>query len=285
VTIRRRQPGDGKREKRRNRTTRSDAEVSVTLPDKPSKPAKELSDFSWLIYGERKIGKTTLMSQFPDPFFLAFEPGHKALEVFFRLVDDWSEVWSYLDLLEADSRFKTVVVDVVDRAYRLCFNHVCGLNYVKHPNDDSQQWGKIWDAIGQEFDRFVNRLLRIGKGVVFLSHAELKQVTKRDGSSWDQLQPTLSGQPMKVVEGLVDIIAYYGYSEDGRELVIRGDQFVDAGCRPKEQFKTTDGTPVVVIPMGSSESEAYENLMSAFRCELEDAGETGYVAQKKRKQK
>jgi len=33
----------------------------------------------------------------------------------------------------------------------------------------------------------------------------------------------------------------------------------------KENFQTTSGDPVVAIPMGSSEEQAYKNLMCAFR--------------------
>ena len=258
----------------------------LTLPTELSEPVDDLSGFSWLLYGEKKIGKTTLLSQFPAPFFLATEPGHKALRTHFRYPTNWKELVGYVELLEEDDTFETVILDVTDRAYGYCFDAICKLNHVEHPSDDSQEWGRIWSEIGREWERIVMRLLSLEKGVVFVSHADLRTVKRRDGEEYDQLRATLSGQSLKKVEGLVDVIAYYGYAPnpaDGRELVIRGDSFIDAGCRIREHFQTPDGEQVVSINMGSSEEEAYANLTAAFNNEQEDAGAIPFIAPKKRK--
>ena len=54
----------------------------LTLPTEKSKPSSRLGDYTWLIYGAKKIGKTSLVAQFPETLILSFEPGTKALEVF-----------------------------------------------------------------------------------------------------------------------------------------------------------------------------------------------------------
>ncbi len=43
------------------------------LPTQRSQIAESLEDYSMLIYGQKKIGKTTLLAEFLEAFFLMFE--------------------------------------------------------------------------------------------------------------------------------------------------------------------------------------------------------------------
>ena len=65
------------------------AKLDLTLAEVNS-PPEELRAFSMLIYGSKKIGKTTLASRFPNPYFLALEPGTKALRVRSSACPTWS---------------------------------------------------------------------------------------------------------------------------------------------------------------------------------------------------
>jgi len=96
---------------------------SFALPTAPIEPIDQLGAYSWMIYGQKKIGKSSLAGQFPDAFFFMFEPGAKALRI--RRVDigKWEDALGYLDTLEKSPGYcKTVVIDTGFEAYQKCID-------------------------------------------------------------------------------------------------------------------------------------------------------------------
>lgn len=58
----------------------------------PSVVTRDLSGKSFLIYGERKSGKTTTACKFPKPILLAFEKGYNMLSgVIAQPINKWTE--------------------------------------------------------------------------------------------------------------------------------------------------------------------------------------------------
>jgi hypothetical protein len=247
----------------RNPPVKTAAVEGLSLPDKPSTPSSNLSDFILLIHGFKKIGKTTLASKFPEAFFLCFEPGTKSLSVFKREPRSWEEFISYVDLLEGTDKFKTVVIDTVDEAYEMCFDYCCRKYNMEHPGDE--EWGKGWKYISKELSAQFGRLFRLGRGVILISHSKEKEVKPRYGRKYTRIEPTLGGQAAKYFEGITDIWAYYCFSPKGnRMLILEGDQLIAAGRRMEENFITSKGERVISIPMGKSSTEAYQNFLTAF---------------------
>jgi hypothetical protein len=253
----------------------------VVLPDEPSEPSDSLSDYSIMLYGGKKIGKTTLCSQFPDPFFLATEPGTKALRVRALPARSWEEAVAIVDALE--KKFKsgtkycgTVIVDTTDLLYEYAFSSVCRKKMIKHPHEEND-FGATWREIRVAFRDIVVRLLSLPCGVVFVSHDTEKEIELADGNKVDRTQPTMSGQALAEIEGIVDIIAYYGFEGKRRSLRIRGHQSMVAGTRLKEHFIKKGGKVgkpedrIIAIPLGDTEEEAYENLIRAFDNEQDTA--------------
>lgn len=247
--------------------------VKVSLPDKLSVPAKDLTAYTLLIYGEKKIGKTSLAAHFPGALFLMFEPGGKALEIYQRPVNSWLEFVAYVDLLEKDTRFQTIVIDTVDIAYRQCFEAMCRKMAIQHPSDEND-FGKSWGVIEVEFGKQMARLAH-SKGVLLLSHASVSEIKSRTGESFQYLEPSMPKQAMRYVTGVVDVWAYYGYLGKERRLLIQGDEFLGAGNRLQEtgKFCTPDGKAIVSIPMGTSSTQAYRNLIAAFDGKQKTVGE------------
>lgn len=231
----------------------------VKLPEKKSKPVDSLLAYSMLLYGREKIGKTTLASMYEDALFLMCEPGGKSLEIYQIPINNWSEILEVLKLLkENPGKFKTIVIDTVDLAFHYCQDYVCKSLAISHPSEED--YGKGWAAVKDEFSRVMTEIQKIGRGVLFISHAEEKEIRRRSGEVSDRIQPTLSKQGRRVLEPMVDIWAYYCYTPDGkRELIIRGDADIAAGCRITNHF-----VGISRIPMGTSEKEAYKNLLQAF---------------------
>lgn len=246
------------------------ARQEYALPKAPTTPSDRLEDYVTLLFGEKKIGKTTLTSHFGKSFHAMFEPGGKALEIYQEPMQTWGKWLSYIRLLENDTSFRTVVVDTVDIAYRLAAKYVCDKQGIDHLSDED--FGKGYDMARQEFTLAVNRLIATGKGIIFISHSQQKEVKRRSGDRYDRIVSTMPNQARDILDALVDIWAYYYYDGTERKLQIRGDELVAAGHRLENHFRYTDGTEISVIPMGSSSLEAYNNFMLAWSNKLQRKG-------------
>lgn len=240
----------------------------VSLPTKRSKPAARLGDFSILMYGEKKIGKTTLAAEFPDAFFLMCEPGGRDLAIYQRAVPDWRAFRRYVQLISRDERFSTVVMDTADEAYKMCFDCMCKEMHIEHPHDESD-YGKSWGRIRDEFAKQIRILLNSGKGVIFISHSREEETKTRAGRKYNRMQTTLSGQAREILEAIVDIWVYYGYEAERRVLTLRGDEYVSAGIRVRNHFKYTDGTQIRKLDVEGSEGHAYKEFLRAFNNEIQ----------------
>ena len=240
----------------------------LTLPEAPSEISNNLSDYIWLLYGERKIGKTTLLAQFEDVFFLMFDPKNRGLAIYQRHVSKWEEFLKYIKLLEENPDYcKMVIIDTGFMAYEMCYAYVCKKHGVEDPRDKG--WAVVWKDISREFMEAHERILNLGLGLGITAHADIKEITRKDGTSYNKLTTQLGSAAFKYYNGLVDIIAYYHYNEKGnRELLLRGDSLVEAGTRIEQHFQYTDGSPVVNIPMGKNPKEAFNNVQKAFNNQL-----------------
>lgn len=257
------------------------------LATEPSEPVADIGEVTWLLYGEKKIGKTSTAGMFPKTVHMMFEPGGKGLRIARNKCASWLAFKAYVPQIIA-SDYKTVVIDTVDIAYDKCFERVCKEQGVEHPSEGG--WGKVWGAIESEFVSTMTQLIESGKGVIFISHAEDKQFERRSGGSYNKVVPSMAKAAREFAAGISDVIAYYGYYGDERLLTISGSDELDAGHRLKYRFWTycegrTDedlhrvlDAPleddeeseaagwerVHSIPMGRTEQEAYSNIVKAF---------------------
>lgn len=222
----------------------------AVLPTSPSSPVGDISDLIWLLYGEKKIGKTGLASQFPDAFFFAFEKGYKGLSIFAedmtfergpkKGLPSWDKFKAFLDtFVEGEHQFKTGVVDTVDIAYEACQAWYCRENNISHPQD--QPYGKGWHGVNTEFTTQMGRLVNSGYGVIFLSHATEREFVERTGGTYDKIVPTVAGQGKKYIAGVADAMVFYGYHGNERLLTIRGSDALESGHRLPNNFFVKGG--------------------------------------------
>lgn len=260
AVVKRKMPVTMKKKKRGGSPEWATADYS--LPTERSEPSAKIQDYTILLFGEKKIGKTDLTAQFPETFHLMTEPGGKAQAIFQRPVNSWRDFQGYVKLLEKDRRFRTVTVDTADYLYGFCMNYTMQKMGIEHPSEEA--YGKGWSAVRDEFTLWNRRLMGTGKGIIYISHATEKEIKMRGGEKYDRISPTMAGQARDILEGVVDIWAYYGYDGSRRILTIQGSDHIGAGHRLKANFRTPKGTPLVEIDMGSSAEEGYANLIAAF---------------------
>jgi len=269
------------------------------MPEDLPEEVTEISDFSFLIFGEKKIGKTTLVSKFPKVFFFPTEPGTKAIRVFQpldkkghrKVIDSWQEFEGYVNgyLEYVGDRYGANCVDVADGAYELCFDYMCkNVLFVDHPQD-ANDYGKSWKEITKEFKRVMGKLIASPGGHVSLSHVKVRETEHWfTGDQWEQIKSSLSGAGHEYITATVDLWAYYGYFRNERRLWITGNEKLDAGNRIQEMGRFRDkesGELINYIPMGKSAEEGYDNLLKAFENDLTVEPDRPKAKKLKRKKK
>ncbi len=239
--------------------------LELKLPTEKSTPVADLTMFSIFIYGKQGIGKTSFTAQFEDAIHLMFEPGAKTERIYQVHPNNWKEVIEYTRLIKEEKRYKNVIIDTVDLMFDMCCDHVCALNGVSILKDIG--FGDGYNQAGNLFRKVLTEL-HMTKGLIMLAHD--KQKMKSDDLEPDYTVPSTAKRGAETIAKWVDLAGHYYITKNGkRYLRIRTSPDREAKCRIKEQFLYTDGSPVIDIPMGNTEFEAYSNFKLAFENKLE----------------
>lgn len=230
------------------------------------KPKASLANTCCLIYGPPKIGKSTLASQFPGALFLATEEGLDWIPSYSISIRDWDStelhveddgkvVSSFLGVCAylynenpktipgSDVTLRTIVVDVVDLAYEMCFQHVCEISGMAYPTD--LEYGRGWKLVRNEWQRVITRMSKFPYSLVFISHSKVETIESQ-AVKRDRIIPSMTGQGSKDVLALCDLVLYCymgeyaakdeegkvtGEIESQRMIICQGQNSVVAGDR------------------------------------------------------
>lgn len=213
---------------------------------KPHKVSRDLTGKSFLIYGEKKIGKTTCACQFPKPILLATEKGYDDIDDISAVpINSWKEILDVKKALiqeakeEQDGKgertFTTVIVDTIDIAYDFCEAYILAKEGVEYLDETEKMRG--YRAVSREYDKFFQEIVKWGYTLVCISHATTKQI-KENGQKYDKTLPTIPERGMLVVSRLVDVMGYATFEENPEDpahlrriLILRGSKALEAGCR------------------------------------------------------
>lgn len=180
--------------------------MSISLPTEASKPVTELGKQTILLYGSPKLGKSSFASKAPGSLFLECEPGLNHLEVYKVPTYSWEAFLEACKLVaKGDHNFKTIVIDTVDNAFKMCSDYVCAKHGIEYEGDMGH--GKGWALVKNEWHRVLTRLASLPYGLILISHAVDKTIETRTGE-YTKTQPSLPDRARNVVLGLVDIILY-----------------------------------------------------------------------------
>lgn len=176
------------------------------LPSQKTPPKRSLTDLTILVYGPSKIGKSTWCSQAEGALFLATEAGLNNLEVFQAPIGTWDDLLvAGKEIAEGQHPYKTIIIDTIDNAYRMCAEHVCQKFKIEHESDLG--YGKGYALINNEFYRVLNKLSLLPYGLFLVSHSQEKELETRTGKL-TRIVPTLPEKARKIVLGMVDVILF-----------------------------------------------------------------------------
>ena len=186
------------------------------LPTSKTPPKDTLSDHTILVYGPSKIGKSTWCAQAEGALFLATEAGLNNLDVFQVPIGSWEDFLNACkEIAEGKHHFKTIIVDTIDNAYRMCAEYICQKFKIEHESDLG--YGKGYALVNNEFYRVLNKLALLPYGLYLISHSQERELETRTGKL-TRIVPTLPEKARKIVIGMVDVILFCDL-----ELVTGGD--------------------------------------------------------------
>ncbi|HEX7840092.1 MAG TPA: AAA family ATPase [Kofleriaceae bacterium] len=160
------------------------------------------------------VHNSTWCAQADGALFLATEPGLNHLEVFQQPIGTWDELLvAARELADGKHAFRTVIIDTVDNAYRMCAEYVCQRFKIEHESD--LEYGKGYALVNGEFHRVLNKLALLPYGLFLVSHSQDKEIETRTGK-FTKVVPTLPDKARKLVLGLVDIILFCDFEPTTR---------------------------------------------------------------------
>ena len=166
-------------------------------------------------YGVESVGKTTLAAQAESPIFLDVENGTSHLDVPRIAVKTWGALIDAVRALATDeySQFKTVVLDSIDWAERLCIEDLKAEKKIK--SLEEIPYGKGFTMGSERMARFLNELdylIDVGRHVVLIGHAQVKRVEPPDQvQAYDRYELKLIKQTGPMVKEWVDHLFFLNF--------------------------------------------------------------------------
>lgn len=211
------------------------------LPNVKTPPKDNLNDFTILLYGEPKVGKTTFANAGGTTLFIATEDGQGGLDSYRVAVDSWDTFLQVVqELKKPGLPYDKVCVDTVDNLYKFCCEWACAKLGVVHQSDAG--YGKGSDTINSEFLRQLTTLALLPYGLWMISHAQEKEIKPRAGAAYTVISPTLPTAARKIVLGMSDHILYAcrefdvepetgAITNERRVVHTQGNNYFEAGGR------------------------------------------------------
>lgn len=204
------------------------------------------------LFGPEGIGKSTLASKFPDPVFIDTEGSTKQLDVArFPFPTSWAMLLGQVDYVKTNPTIcKTVIIDTVDWAEKLCVQALCA-KYNKSGIEDFG-YGKGYVYLAEEFGRFLNLLndvIERGIHVVFVAHAQMRKFEQPDeAGAYDRWELKLEKKTAPLVKEWADLLLFCNYKTyvvdvDGTKKAQGGKRVMYTSHHPCWDAKNRHGLP------------------------------------------
>lgn len=194
-----------------------------------------------VVYGPEGIGKSTFASMFPDPLFIDTEGSTARMDV--ARTETPTSLAMLMQLLteikDNPPGCKTLVIDTIDWAERLCTQAVCAKNGKTGIEDFG--YGKGYSYIYEEMGRILNLLNDIwerGMHIVITAHAAIRKFEQPDEmGAYDRWELKLINSPKcnscAMVKEWADMVLFANYKtyavaadKEGKKMKARGGERV-----------------------------------------------------------
>lgn len=197
------------------------------------------------LHGLEGWGKTSFAAQFPKPLFIQTlgETGLETLIDSGRLpetphlpeVTSWTDLVHGLTLIASEKHdFKTLVIDTLNGAERLCFEHVRQVE-CEGSAEKFLAYGRGPEIAANHWRGFLNKLdevrMRQRMIIMLLIHTKVTKFKNPEGSDFDRYQPELSAQSWSLTHKWLDVVLFGNFlqttakdANDKRQKGLGGDK-------------------------------------------------------------
>jgi hypothetical protein len=164
------------------------------LPTKKTTKKTDLRDFTIMLYGLPKIGKSTACARIEDALFIPTEPGLNCLQVFaVPQIESWDHfLETAAEIASSKHPYKVIIIDVFDELYRHCADHICKKRGKEHEADIG--YGKGSPMIRNEVKRVIAKLTGLSTGLILVSHSADQVTEDRTGKTLIKKVPSFSSK-------------------------------------------------------------------------------------------
>lgn len=194
-----------------------------------------------VVYGPEGIGKSTFASLFPDPLFIDTEGSTARMDVARTETPTSLAMLTQLltEIRDNPPGCKTLIIDTIDWAERLCIQAVCAKNNKAGIEDFG--YGKGYTYVYEETGRILNLLNEIwerGMHIVLTAHAAIRKFEQPDEmGAYDRWELKLINAPKcnscAMVKEWADMVLFANYKtfavaadKEGRKMKARGGERV-----------------------------------------------------------
>lgn len=181
---------------------------------------RQLAKPRTIVYGVDGIGKTTFAAGAESPIFVCTEDGATRLDVAqFPLATTWQEFIVCLEALyEQEHDYKTLVVDSIDWAEKLCIKYCTDKDF----EGDTQKfdsYGRGYKSLFAEFRTLLQWFDLLNKSkdmaIVLIAHAAVRTIQNPAGDDYDRYQASLTDTRSTSIWGMLkewsDIVLFANY--------------------------------------------------------------------------
>lgn len=195
------------------------------------------------VYGAPFSGKTTFATSAKDHYVLSTDGNAQYTTDSYKLITDevtvmgritkrklaWEVLKEEIDKLEAGSKYKTIVIDLVEDTYEMARLYMYQKLGITHESDDSF---RAWDKTRTEYLSTMRRLMNLPYDIVLISHEDTsKDITKRSGENITAIKPNMTDKVSNKLAGMVAIVGRAVCDNGAYTLQIKTDEVTFGGGR------------------------------------------------------
>lgn len=195
------------------------------------------------IFGEPFSGKTTFATKSPDHLVLSTDGNAQYCTDQYKTITDevtvngrittrklaWQVFKDEIEKLEAGSKYKTIIVDLVEDTYEMCRLYMYDKLKITHESDDSF---RAWDKVRTEYLSTIRRLINLPYDIVLISHEDTsKDITKKSGENITAIKVNIQDKIANKLAGMVALVGRAVCDSGEYTLQIKPDEMTFGGGR------------------------------------------------------
>lgn len=205
-----------------------------------------------VIYGPEGIGKSTLVSNAPNPLYIDTEDGTSRMNVRRVRPKSWDELIAIIEeVAKTPGLCETLIIDTADWAEMMCIQDIC--TKYKVSGLESFGYGKGYTYVGEEMTRMLaacDKAVAAGMNVVIIAHAKMrKQELPDEQGAFDRWELKVSKQSAPLLKEWPDLLLFLTYktmvvtTESNSKKATGGKRVMKTSHSPVWDAKNRFGLP------------------------------------------